>query len=173
MKPTDGIKISNINFTGGLTTVSTASGAVPAYVLCGSDSCTGAWDWSSLRVCLLSFDARLGSRRELTGRVSFALQTTTPPTPGDLTPQKGVPITGVCSLWTFESSVGWLADLYLSSPLTVHVLIRTTNSPLMARLITKHSAVPTLGSASIPHLLLFPSLSFLSRVVYSLFLVLL
>jgi polygalacturonase len=65
-KPTNGVSISDINFTG-TNTVSAASGGQEVYVLCGesqsvashtsnshdisgSGSCKGTWDWSGLKV---------------------------------------------------------------------------------------------------------------------------
>ncbi|KAL4062225.1 glycoside hydrolase family 28 protein [Scleroderma citrinum] len=46
--PGNGVLISNIDFSGGLTKVTTDSGAYMVAVNCGQGSCTGTWDWSSL-----------------------------------------------------------------------------------------------------------------------------
>lgn len=48
--PTNGVIVSNINFSGSMNTVSVASGAKQVFVLCGSGSCQGTWDWSALKV---------------------------------------------------------------------------------------------------------------------------
>jgi len=48
--PTNGVIISGINFSGTMNTVSVASGAKQIYVLCGSGSCQGTWNWSKLTV---------------------------------------------------------------------------------------------------------------------------
>ncbi|KAK4702516.1 pectinesterase, partial [Phenoliferia sp. Uapishka_3] len=42
------VSISGVSFTGVKSTVAVASGAKEVYVLCGSTSCTGTWDWSKL-----------------------------------------------------------------------------------------------------------------------------
>ncbi|GHJ90323.1 hypothetical protein NliqN6_6725 [Naganishia liquefaciens] len=47
--PTNGVSISNINFSG-TNTVSVSSGAKEVYVLCGSGSCKGTWNWAGLKV---------------------------------------------------------------------------------------------------------------------------
>ncbi|KIM55125.1 glycoside hydrolase family 28 protein [Scleroderma citrinum Foug A] len=46
--PGNGVKISNISFSGGLTKIATESNADMVAVDCGEGSCTGTWDWSSL-----------------------------------------------------------------------------------------------------------------------------
>ena len=48
--PTNGVIVSNINFKGSMNSVSVASGAKQVFVLCGSGSCQGTWDWSALKV---------------------------------------------------------------------------------------------------------------------------
>ncbi|KAF9018468.1 glycoside hydrolase [Hymenopellis radicata] len=48
--PTNGIKISNITFSGTNTVKATKSDTLEVYVLCGDGSCTGTWDWSGLTV---------------------------------------------------------------------------------------------------------------------------
>ncbi|KAI0089452.1 endo-polygalacturonase PG1 [Irpex rosettiformis] len=48
--PGNGVKISDINFTGSKNTISVASGASRVAVNCGSSSCSGTWDWSALSV---------------------------------------------------------------------------------------------------------------------------
>ncbi|KAL8292671.1 hypothetical protein RQP46_001283 [Phenoliferia psychrophenolica] len=45
---TNGIPITDVSFSGTLSTVAVASTAKQVVVLCGSDSCTGTWDWSKL-----------------------------------------------------------------------------------------------------------------------------
>ncbi|KAJ9104704.1 hypothetical protein QFC20_004476 [Naganishia adeliensis] len=47
--PTNGVSISDINFTG-TNTVSAAASGKEVYVLCGSGSCKGTWDWAGLKV---------------------------------------------------------------------------------------------------------------------------
>ncbi|WWC88101.1 uncharacterized protein L201_003005 [Kwoniella dendrophila CBS 6074] len=44
------IQISNINFGSGNTIGVTSKAKYGVYVLCGSGSCTGKWDWSGLKV---------------------------------------------------------------------------------------------------------------------------
>ncbi|EIW78033.1 glycoside hydrolase family 28 protein [Coniophora puteana RWD-64-598 SS2] len=46
--PGTGVIISDINFTGGATTVETDSNATMVAIDCGEGSCTGTWDWSEL-----------------------------------------------------------------------------------------------------------------------------
>ncbi|KAG7094446.1 hypothetical protein E1B28_008042 [Marasmius oreades] len=48
--PGNGVKISGINFTGATSNIAVASSADRVAVNCGSGSCTGSWDWSSLKV---------------------------------------------------------------------------------------------------------------------------
>lgn len=49
-KPTNGISISNIKFTGKQTTVAASGSKAQAVkILCGSGSCKGTWDWSGLK----------------------------------------------------------------------------------------------------------------------------
>lgn len=48
--PTNGVIVSNINFVGTTNNVAVASGAKEVFVLCGSGSCQGTWDWSALKV---------------------------------------------------------------------------------------------------------------------------
>ncbi|WRT65905.1 uncharacterized protein IL334_002856 [Kwoniella shivajii] len=57
--PTNGIEIKNINFKSGNTVQVTDEGK-EVYVLCGSGSCIGKWDWSGLSVSG-------GSRGSITG----------------------------------------------------------------------------------------------------------
>lgn len=45
---TNGIPIKDVSFTG-TNTVAVNSGAQQVYVLCGSGSCTGTWNWSGLK----------------------------------------------------------------------------------------------------------------------------
>ncbi|SCV69664.1 BQ2448_1058 [Microbotryum intermedium] len=47
---TNGVKISNVRFTGSPTTLSVDSDAQEVYVLCGTNSCIGDWNWGSLHV---------------------------------------------------------------------------------------------------------------------------
>ncbi|KAL7413032.1 glycoside hydrolase [Mrakia frigida] len=47
--PTNGVTIKDINFVSG-NTVAVDSGAKEVYVLCGTGSCTGTWNWSGLKV---------------------------------------------------------------------------------------------------------------------------
>ncbi|WVQ97213.1 hypothetical protein IAU59_004323 [Kwoniella sp. CBS 9459] len=49
-KPTNGIKIKDVNFVNGNTVEVQGSKAQEVYVLCGKGSCTGKWDWSGLSV---------------------------------------------------------------------------------------------------------------------------
>jgi hypothetical protein len=63
-KPTNGISISNVKFTGKQTTVAASGSKAQAVkVLCGSGSCKGTWDWSGLKVRQM-IDSPLG--RDLT-----------------------------------------------------------------------------------------------------------
>ncbi|KAL4248574.1 glycosyl hydrolase 28 family protein [Abortiporus biennis] len=48
--PGKGVKISGVNFVGATNTLTVNSGAQRVAVNCGSGSCTGSWDWSSLKV---------------------------------------------------------------------------------------------------------------------------
>ncbi|KAL8293516.1 hypothetical protein RQP46_000217 [Phenoliferia psychrophenolica] len=46
--PSNTVSIKGVSFTGVETTVAVGSKAKEVYVLCGSSSCTGTWDWSKL-----------------------------------------------------------------------------------------------------------------------------
>ncbi|KAJ8076811.1 hypothetical protein PM082_001234 [Marasmius tenuissimus] len=48
--PGNGVKISGINFSGATSNIAVASDAQRVAVNCGSGSCTGTWNWSSLKV---------------------------------------------------------------------------------------------------------------------------
>ncbi|ORY88355.1 polygalacturonase [Leucosporidium creatinivorum] len=62
---TNDVSVSNINFTGDTTTVEVEDGAKQVYVLCGSSSCSGTWDWSSLQTS--GGDAGSVSNADITG----------------------------------------------------------------------------------------------------------
>ncbi|EJD54411.1 hypothetical protein AURDEDRAFT_132904 [Auricularia subglabra TFB-10046 SS5] len=47
--PTNGVIVSNISFKDGMNTVSVGSKAKQVFVLCGSGSCQGTWDWTALK----------------------------------------------------------------------------------------------------------------------------
>ncbi|KAL0956694.1 hypothetical protein HGRIS_002820 [Hohenbuehelia grisea] len=48
--PGTGVKLSGVNFIGTTNTISVVSGAKRVAVNCGSGSCTGSWNWASLKV---------------------------------------------------------------------------------------------------------------------------
>ncbi|KAI0795738.1 endo-polygalacturonase PG1 [Abortiporus biennis] len=48
--PGTGVKLSGVNFVGATNTLTVNSDAQRVAVNCGSGSCTGSWDWSSLKV---------------------------------------------------------------------------------------------------------------------------
>jgi polygalacturonase len=49
-KATNGIPIKNVNFSGDQSIIQVEKGGKQVYVLCGSSSCNGSWDWSKLSV---------------------------------------------------------------------------------------------------------------------------